>query len=170
MATPLEHETAALEAVLLRERVQQLLFTEARLLDERRFGEWLDLYVEDAIYWIPAAADEIDPRREVSIVYDRTAQLRERVWRLESGLAYAQEPHSRTAHVIGNVEVSRVSDDEIEAHTSFSTVEYRRERQYVHAGRALYRLRDDGDGLKIALKKLVLINNDGHIGNLSTLL
>jgi 3-phenylpropionate/cinnamic acid dioxygenase small subunit len=170
MSTPLEHDTAALDAVLLRARVEQLLFTEARLLDERRFSEWIELYADDATYWIPAAADEIDPRREVSIVYDRTAQLRERVWRLESGLAYAQEPQSRTAHVIGNVEVSGVSEGEIEAHTAFTTVEYRRERQFVHAGRALYRLRDDAGSLKIALKKLVLINNDGHIGNLSTLL
>jgi benzoate/toluate 1,2-dioxygenase beta subunit len=170
MATGTDTENVAVEALLVRARVESLIFLEARLLDERDFSGWLELLAEDVTYWIPSAGDDIDPTREVSIVYDRHAQLRERVWRLESGLAYAQEPTSRTSHLHGNIEVAVGDDGVIDAHSSFVITEYRRERQYTHAGRCLHRLRDDGDGLLITLKKLDLVNNDGYFGNLSFLL
>ncbi len=170
MATRSDVDAAALEELLLRQRVERVLFREARLLDERDFSAWLELYAEDAVYWIPAIHDTIDPGHEVSIVYDRHDQLRERIWRLESGLAYAQEPSSRTAHVIGNVEVGVEDDGQLSAHSSFTMTEFRRERLRVYAGRCLHRLRPEGDDLRITFKKIVLVNNDGHLGNLSVLL
>lgn len=170
MATQPDVDVSTVEALLMRREVEGVLYLEARLLDDRAFGEWLELYTPDATYWIPSTSDDVDPTQEVSIIYDRHAQLRERVWRLESGLAYAQEPGSRTAHVIGNVEVSVEPDGQVAARSAFVITEFRRERTLVHAGRCLHRLRDDGDGLRIAFKKLDLVNNDGHIGNMSFLL
>jgi 3-phenylpropionate/cinnamic acid dioxygenase small subunit len=112
-------------------------------------------------------ADDVDPNQEVSIVYDRLPQLRERVWRLESGLAYAQEPGSRSSRLIGNVTVAEDAGDEVTVHSRFVVTEFRRQRQYVHSGRYVHRLRRDGDGFLIVMKKVELVNNDGHLGNLS---
>lgn len=164
-----EVDTPSLEALLRRQEVEALLFEEARLLDQRAFSAWLDLFAADAIYWIPAGPSDTDPLRDVSIVFDRVPQLRERVWRLESGLAYAQEPNSKTSHLVGNVEV-HAEDDELVVRSTFTVAEFRRERHLVHAGSCLHRLRRDADRLMITLKKVALINSDGHIGNMSILL
>ncbi|MBO0875666.1 MAG: aromatic-ring-hydroxylating dioxygenase subunit beta [Pseudonocardia sp.] len=150
--------------------VERFLYTEAALLDARDYPGWRKLFTPDGLYWIPSGADETDPGREVSIVYDHAQFLAERVWRLDSGLAYAQEPRSRTAHLVTNVQVVTERGDELEAHATFLVAEYRAGRQHQHAGRYRYRLRRDGGELRIALKKVELINNDGHLGNLSLLL
>lgn len=168
----LDSEVAAngVEELLLRSRVENFLFHEARLLDERDFTAWLALFAQDGTYWVPGVHDHADPMEEVSIVYDRISMLRERVWRLESGLAYAQEPPSRTVHVLGNVEIPGQGGDEITVRSNLVVAEFRRERQLVYAGRCLHRLRSTGEGFVITLKKVCLVNNDGHLGNLSFLL
>lgn len=160
----------ALEALLLRAEVEALLYREAELLDARDFTGWLELYAEDARYWVPSNADDVDPSREVSIVYDHRDQMRERVWRLESGLAYAQEPRSRTSHLVGNVQASLDDADVVSVSSAFVVTEFRRERQRVYAGRYRHRLRRTADGLVILLKKVELVDNDGHLGNVSLIL
>lgn len=161
---------AVSDGLRLRDEVEDLLFREAALLDAREFAAWLELFTEDCLYWIPSNTDDLDPSQHVSIVYDQHQQLRERVWRLDSGLAYAQEPQSRTAHLIGNVRVLGVDGDTIDVESVFVVTEFRRHKQEVHSGRYRHRLRRHGDGLRIAVKKVILINNDGHLGNLSVLL
>lgn len=164
-------EAAAAHPIGLDERaaVEEFLFHEAALLDARQFDQWLGLFTDDATYWIPSGSDEIDPEREVSIVYDRLPRLRERVWRLGSGMAWAQEPPSRTLHVIGNV-VVRPVDDGLRVSSALVVTEFRRGRQHTHAGRCRHDLRRAPDGLRIVLKKIELVNNDGSLGNLSILL
>lgn len=150
--------------------IEEFLHTEAALLDDRDYPGWLKLFSSDGRYWIPSNADSIDPSREVSIVYDDAAFLAERVWRLDSGLAYAQEPISRTAHLVTNIQVVADHDAEVDVTATFLVAEYRRGAQHQHAGRYRYRLRRvDGD-FQIVLKKVALINNDAHLGNLSLLL
>ncbi|MYW92109.1 aromatic-ring-hydroxylating dioxygenase subunit beta [Amycolatopsis rubida] len=150
--------------------IEQFLYAEAALLDARDFPGWRKLFADDAVYWIPANADDTDPDRDVSIVYDDVAFLAERVWRLDSGLAYAQEPRSRTVHLVSNVQVLRESHGEIDVAAAFLVVEFHRDVLHHHAGRYRYRLRRDGGELRIARKKAVLVNNGGHLGNLSVLL
>lgn len=154
-------------ALALRSEVEALLHREAALLDARDFDGWLELFADDATYWIPSNSDELDPRAQVSIVYERRAQLQERVWRLGSGIAYAQEPQSRTTHLVSNVEVLDHDDEHVEAASAFVVAEFRRERRFLHAGRSSYRLRRAPGGLLIVLKKVALIDNDGYFGNLS---
>lgn len=68
-----------------RAEIENLLYTEARLLDERRFDEWLDLFTDDAIYWIPAGGEAPDPKRHVSLIYDDRTRLWQLVERLRGG-------------------------------------------------------------------------------------
>ncbi|WP_028935759.1 aromatic-ring-hydroxylating dioxygenase subunit beta [Pseudonocardia spinosispora] len=150
--------------------IESFLFHEADLLDSHDYAAWLELFTPDATYWIPSGADDTDPSREVSIVYDNAAFLAERVWRLDSGQAYAQQPRSRTAHLIGNIRQVGGTDAAPEVAATFLVVEYRRDTQHQYAGRYRYALRcADGD-LRIAHKKVELVNNDGFLGNLSLLL
>jgi 3-phenylpropionate/cinnamic acid dioxygenase small subunit len=158
------------EAVLLKAEIEALLHTEAARLGARDFSGWLELYTDDAEYWIPSNADDTNPSRQVSIIYDRRDQLAERVWRLESGLAYAQEPQSRASHLVGNVRLLEPEGDLIVAESVFNITEFRRSVIHVHAGRVVHHLRRDGEGLRIVRKKVELVNNDGHLGNLSILL
>ena len=58
-----------------RPAVESFLYREARLMDESRYKEWLDLFTEDALYWIPSNEDDADPSRHVSIVYAPKPQL-----------------------------------------------------------------------------------------------
>jgi 3-phenylpropionate/cinnamic acid dioxygenase small subunit len=90
--------------MLTRDEAERLLFEEARLLDERRLQEWLELFAPDAIYWVPID-DERDPGEEPSIIYDDRTRMEERVFRLLDTPAHSQMPPSRTQHDISNVEI-----------------------------------------------------------------
>src|SRR5205814_5944535 len=113
----------ALEGAAGRQRVtvEGFLYHEAQLLDERRFEEWLELFTDDALYWVPEGEEE-DPVRRVSIAYDDRRRLHERVLRLQSGFAYAQDPPSRTCHLVGNVRVQE-ADGELDVASSLIVAE-----------------------------------------------
>jgi benzoate/toluate 1,2-dioxygenase beta subunit len=93
----------------LRRRVEEFLYQEAKLIDEHRYEEWLALWSEDALYWVPCNSDDADPMRQAMIIYDNRARLEERVYRLTSGAAWAQQPQSRTRRLISNVEWGRIA-------------------------------------------------------------
>ena len=96
-------------AQALRPAVEAFLYREARLIDEGQFDEWLTLFTEDAQYWCPSNRDDVDPEREVSIIYDDRVRLSDRVWRLQSGKAFAQQPPSRTCRFFSSTAISVLS-------------------------------------------------------------
>jgi 3-phenylpropionate/cinnamic acid dioxygenase small subunit len=85
--------------------IEKFLYNEARLLDSGKLDEWLGLYTDDAIYWVPANADDINPMTHVSIIYDDRDRMQDRVWSIQSGVRWSQDPPSRIRHLISNVEV-----------------------------------------------------------------
>jgi benzoate/toluate 1,2-dioxygenase subunit beta len=87
----------AADNVADRQEIEAFLYHEARLLDDGRLDDWLALFTPDAYYWIPCNADDVDPARHVSLVYDDRQHLADRIWRLQSGWAHAQDPPSRRA-------------------------------------------------------------------------
>ena len=125
-----------------RQEIEAFLYHEARLLDEGRLDEWLALFTPDACYWIPCNADDVDPTRHVSLVYDDRQHLADRVWRLQSGWAHAQDPPSRTCRLVGNVAVTPGQiEGEAQVVSTFILVELRRGAQTTFAGRYEHRLR-----------------------------
>lgn len=152
-----------------RQEVENYLYKEARLLDEGRLQEWLALFTAEARYWIPCNRDDIDPMREVSIIFDDRQRMEERVWRVESGLAYAQEPRSRIRHLITNVEVlPGETEDSAATSSNFVVYELRRGKQLAYVGRCEHHLQKDEEGdWKIAYKKVELLNNNEPIDNLT---
>lgn len=145
--------------------VQQFLFHEARLLDERRFDEWLALYAPDAEYWVPYAWQQASPQDHVSLFYETVALLRMRLDRLQRELAPLDTPQARVNHHLSNITVEQGAG-ELTARAYLLFVEYRRDEQRWFAGRAAWRLRAEGGALRIAAKRVDLLNADQDAGHL----
>ncbi len=145
-------------------RVQQFLFHEARLLDERRLEEWLALYAEDAEYWVPYAWGQASPKDHVSLFYETKSLLGMRIDRLARELSPLDSPAARVNHYLTNVQVEDGAEITARAHLLF--VEYRREEQRWFAGRATWRLRRQGDAFLIGAKRVDLLNADQDGGHL----
>jgi len=145
-------------------RVQQFLFHEARLLDERRLQEWLALYTDDAEYWVPYAWEQQSPQDHVSLFYETKSLLSMRIDRLERELSPLDSPMARVNHYLTNVTVEGSAELTARAHLLF--VEHRREEQRWFAGRSSWRLRPRGEGFLIAAKRVDLLNADQDQGHL----
>ena len=153
-----------------RHKVENFLYREARLMDEHAYDEWLALWTDDALYWVPCNEDDIDPERHVSIVYENRTRLEDRIARLKSGAAYAQDPKTRLSRVVSNVEIEDANDTDATVRSTFNVTALRRGRMDIFAGRVTHKLRSEGDSFKIAYKKVLLINNDIVIHNLTFLI
>jgi 3-phenylpropionate/cinnamic acid dioxygenase small subunit len=142
--------------------LEAFLFEEARLLDARRFRDWMALFAEDGTYWVPATGGQHSPLNQVSLFYDDRDLMKTRIDRLEHPRIHIQTPPSRTAHLVGNVTVDEA--DDAKGHYVVSStvimVEYRDDRQRLFAGRQTHALRRTGDGLRIVQKRVDLINCD----------
>ena len=145
-------------------RVQQFLFREARLLDERRLQDWLALYTDDAEYWVPYAWGQESPKDHVSLFYETKSLLSMRIDRLERELSPLDSPAARVNHYLTNVVVEEGA--ELTARAHLLAVEYRREEQRWFAARATWRLRPRGDSYLIAAKRVDLLNADQDGGHL----
>jgi 3-phenylpropionate/cinnamic acid dioxygenase small subunit len=154
-------------ARLSRSEAEDILYAEGRLLDERRHNEWLGMLTADAVYWMPCNGDGVDPNREVALVYDSFAKLRDRIDRLASGVAHAQSPPSKTKRLVSNVQMEESGEDAAMVLSAFILYELRRGKERVFAGRCEHRMRFEDGRWKIAAKKVVLVNNDEVIDNLT---
>lgn len=159
--------------------VEAFLIAEARLMDERRWEDWLALFADDGWYWVPIEEGQADPRRTVSLIYDDRRLLETRVRRLAQGKLHAQSPASRTSRIVANATVEDGGADggagggaggEITVRSKFQMTEYRRDRQRHFAGTAWHRLAPGGPhgyGFTIRWKKVELVDCDSMMDGLS---
>jgi benzoate/toluate 1,2-dioxygenase beta subunit len=146
---------------------EAFLIHEARLLDEGHFDDWLALFTPDARYWVPSQADQPDPFEIVSLMHDDRRLLETRVRRLSDPRIYSQEPHSRTSRMVANVSVEPDKGEPgVTVRSKFVLIEYRREEQRLFAGTYFHRLVGEGDDMRIALKKVELVNCDAPLDGL----
>jgi benzoate/toluate 1,2-dioxygenase beta subunit len=141
---------------------EQFLIHEARLLDEARFDEWLALFTADAWYWVPSQPDQKSPRDTISLIYDDRRLLETRVRRLSSPRIYSQEPRSRTSRIVANVTIEEAATggQACTTRSKFQLLEYRRNAQTAYAGTSFHRLVCAGDDIRIAWKRVDLVNCD----------
>ena len=144
--------------------IEKFLYREVRLLDERRFEEWINLFAEDGYYWVPAYPDQEDPYAAVSIFFDDRDLMKTRLSRLDHPKIHAQKPASRTCHFVTNIEIdeSYGETNEILVHSSLMMLEYRLDKQSSYGGRCRHLLRSKvGGDFELAWKRVDLINCDG---------
>src|SRR5881409_1503981 len=153
-----------------RSEVEQFLYHEAWLLDHGRLDEWLGLFTDDATYWIPLQADQTDPLATSSIVYDDRRLLEVRVRQFQDPRAHARVPAPRTVHQIGNVRVLEADGPDARVGSTLVLVEYRRERQRVWGAVVEHRLRRTAQGLRIAAKRVDLVNSEAELDGVVCLL
>ncbi|WP_158601861.1 aromatic-ring-hydroxylating dioxygenase subunit beta [Pararobbsia silviterrae] len=175
---------------MTRTEAEDLLFHEARLLDNRQLDSWLELFTQDGLYWIPI--DDAAPvRSQTSLVYDTPERRVERVDHLLNNYFPSQSPRSRTVHVVSNVicepvskidgktETDAEADGEHATVYSSQVIYEMRTGDYTQSGigelqtivaRVEHQLRRVDGALKIARKKILLMNRDTWQGNLTFLM
>src|SRR6266576_5274081 len=165
--------TAAQQALWF--ELMQFYIREAWLLDERKFKDWLDLFTDDILYFMPRRKNvlrrelhrEVTPLGDLAILEEDKRYLEMRVARLDSGMAWAEDPPSRTRHLIGNLEATALENGGVEARTAFLV--YRSHLETDHQLRSGCRedlLRKVSGAWKVAKRTIVLDANvllDKHL-------
>lgn len=152
------------------EEIRQFLYREARLADEHEYEAWEALWTDDGLYWVPAGGDDIDPQQHVSIIHDNRNRISTRIKQLKTGKRHAQTPPSRLRRVVSNVEILATDGDETTVGANFVLVESRERKKVVWAGRVTYRLRTVDGEIRMAYKKVALVDNARTLPTLSFLI
>jgi benzoate/toluate 1,2-dioxygenase beta subunit len=145
---------------------EAFLVHEAELLDQGKFEDWLALFTENAWYWVPSEPNQDSPLTTVSLMYDDRKLLETRVRRLVSPRMHAQEPRSRTSRIVANVTLRERKPASALVRSKFMMVEYRRGQQRLFAGTSFHELIWTEGGLRIASKRVDLVNCDAPLDGL----
>ncbi len=144
------------------------VYTEARLLDDRRFAGWLDLFADDGIYWMPLEWDQVEEKLTTSLMYEDKLLLRVRVQRLEGERTFSQKPKSRSQHLLQLPQVDEIDHENgtYRVYTPFHYAETRFDEQQILAGWARHTLCVVDGALKIKMKRVDLVNCDAPFRNI----
>jgi benzoate/toluate 1,2-dioxygenase beta subunit len=153
--------------------IESFLIHEARLLDERKFEDWMALFDDEGFYWAPSVVGQQSPLTEVSIFFDNKELMAQRITRLRHERIHSQIPHARTMHMVNNVVISdtREDTDEISVMSKFLVLEYRPSIpegvQRMFGGDYQHILKETDGGFRIFSKKAMLINCDSAFAPLA---
>ena len=157
-----------------RREISEFLYHEAVLADESRYEEWVALVTDDIHYWVPFGAGDYEPGSRVSFLNDNRNRLTTRIQQLMSGRRYSQVPQSPMRRIISNIQILAVhpdcNGDEYEVGSNFVLYEHAVQatndmRTWV--GRTTHRLRRTDEGLRIARKKVELVNSTSALPNMA---
>lgn len=156
---------------LTRDDIIDFIYDEARMLDEGRFSEWLDLWIPEGHYWMPLDYKQKDPDLVTSLLYEDDFMRRLRVERLNGERTFSQKPKSRCHHVIQRPFVDEFDLDagHFVTNTSMHYIETRLDEQFLLAITATHELRLVDGKLRIANKRVDLLNSDAAFGNIQLL-
>ncbi len=144
--------------------VSRFLGLEALYLDTKNWDAWLDLYTQDAVYWVPAWDDDgkptVDPQREISLIYyANRGGLEDRVFRIRTGRsASASNAPARTSHISQLLQVE-ARGDHVYARTNWTVNSYKEDTTITYYGWAEYELAQNGDSWRIT-RRTAYVPND----------
>ena len=166
---------ARIDRLLLGQEIADFLYREAELLDERRYREWLDLLADDIRYWMPmrrnvkfgdtTGREFTREREDISWFDEGKETLTRRVQQIQTGIHWAEEPQSRIAHLVSNVQLleaapSAVDPREVTTKCRFLVYRNRVETETdLLVGKREDTLRREGGGWRIARRKIILDQN-----------
>ena len=154
-----------------RDDLIDFIYAEVRMLDEGRYDEWLDLWLPDGHYWMPLDWKQEDPIHVTSLLYEDIFMLKLRVERLNGARTFSQKPKSRCHHVIQRPFVDDMDEDagRYVTNTNMHYVETRLDDQFLLALTATHELKLVDGRLRIANKRVDLLNCDAAFGNIQLL-
>ena len=141
----------------------RFVYDEARLVDEKRFDEWYELFTDDAYYWMPLTRGQPDGENHTSLFYEDKLLLRVRIERLKNPHSFSQHQPSFCQHVLQAPQLESAGADAWVMRTPFTYVESQRDSQIALAGVGWLHLVRDEDRLRIRLKKVELVNCDAAL-------
>ena len=138
---------------------------EARLIDDKRFDEWYELFTDDAYYWVPASPRQSDPLGHNSLAYEDKLLLKLRVERMKSPRAYSLRPEVRCLHVLQEADIEKLDYErgEFLTRTPFIYTETRGDDSQRYAASAWHTLVWTGERLRIKLKRVDILNCDAAL-------
>jgi 3-phenylpropionate/cinnamic acid dioxygenase small subunit len=145
---------------------------EARLLDEKRFDEWYELFADDGFYWVPLTPGQPDPLQHNSLAYEDKLLLKLRVERLKSPRAFSQQPASRCHHLLQTPEIEKVDEAKGECLTRTQMIytETRGDESQRYAATAWHLLVRINNKLFIKLKRIDILNSDAALPSIQLFL
>jgi 3-phenylpropionate/cinnamic acid dioxygenase small subunit len=151
--------------------VIDFIYAEARMLDEGHFEQWLSLWMPDGHYWMPLDYKQTDPHLVTSLLYEDMFMLKLRVERLTGARTFSQKPKSRCHHVIQRPFIDQADHmaGRFVTNTSMHYVETRLDEQFLLALTATHELIVIDGKLRIANKRVDLLNCDAAFGNIQLL-
>jgi 3-phenylpropionate/cinnamic acid dioxygenase small subunit len=169
---------SAVELMALKEKVEDFFAREGELLDDRQFDAWLDLFADDARYWMPVARNIQHNNREAEYTREQCdvawfdedkKTLLQRVMQLNGGDHWAEEPFSRTTHILTNIRIDSASDTELSVKSRFIVYVNRREGEVrLFVGKRADILRIVGDSFLIRKRSIFLDQSKLLFKNLTT--
>ncbi|MFD4640783.1 3-phenylpropionate/cinnamic acid dioxygenase subunit beta [Lentzea sp. NPDC058436] len=168
---------STVDAMVLQHQVEQFLYHEAALLDGHRYDEWVELFTDDAHYFMPLRRTmtrrqlhlEFTKPGEMAYFDENKTWLETRAKKFATGTSWAEDPPSRTRHLVTNVRIVEDDGDELAVHSNFLLYRTRLKNdvdQWV--GRREDRLRRVDTGLAIVKRFIYLDQTVLQSGNLST--
>ena len=153
------------------EELINFIYAEARILEEGHYDDWLALWLEDGHYWMPLDYKQTDPHLVTSLLYEDMFMLKLRVERLNGARTFSQKPKSRCHHVIQRPFVDKMDHDagHFVTNTSMHYVETRLDDQFLLALTATHQLKRVDGQLRIANKRVDLLNSDAAFGSIQLL-
>ena len=156
---------------ITRDDVIDFIYNEVRMLDEGRYDDWMELWLPDAIYWMPLDYKQQDPVGATSLLYEDNFMLRLRVERLNGERTFSQKPKSRCNHVIQRPFIDHFdpANGTFQTVTNMHYVETRLDEQQLLALTVTHDLSLVDGMIRIAGKKVELLNCDAAFGNIQLL-
>ena len=145
-------------SVELQREVEVLLYTQAALLDAKRWQDWIDLFDGTGIYWMPVTPEQTDWEAEPSIFAEDRMLMAIRMGRLQHPNAWSQAPMWGTNHLVANVVIEAATGDEVEVYSRFQVMELRRDQVRHFGGSYRHRLVRSDAGWRIRLQRVDLMN------------
>ena len=140
-------------------RLEQFLFHEARLLDQRRMADWLALWTADGMYWIPQKHGQQSPYDHISLAWEDAMMREVRMRRLTNPRNWSQQPVTHSTRLVGNVSAAgRDAAGSLVVHSTFQMTEWRKGDARQWAGSLTHKLEEAGDGWRIRMKRVDLVN------------
>jgi 3-phenylpropionate/cinnamic acid dioxygenase small subunit len=150
--------------------IENLIYLEGRFLDESKYEDWLNLFTEDALYWMPSWISEresvIDPSKQLSHLYLDKQWMRKYVQRIQTGDAHTYEPTPRVSRMVSNILHVNSEGEEQRAFCKWLMHVYKNGIQQSFAGDAEYRLKLVSDKIYISFKRVILLNDNVLRGQL----
>lgn len=159
----MSNNTSLISSSDTQREVERFLYFQAEVLDERRWEDWLDLFADDGVYWMPASKDQDTGENQPNIFYEDYDLMSMRIRRVEHPYAHSQAAGHRTTHVVSNVMIQNESEcsSEILVTSRFHMLEYRLDDQRYFGGKYTHRLKRVESGYKIQLQRVDLVNVEG---------